>query len=344
MPLSAELTQKSVYAAVSAIEIYNKPNFSYREEAFSLLMANAWELLLKAKWVFDHAEAADCLHQIIDDGKGEKTPKLNRSGNPQSHGLPYIAAKLVEDSHSGLQRGCHDNILAILEIRDNAAHFLNKDLYLGRRVLEVGTASLRNYLVLATEWFQLDLSVYNFFLMPISFYHGFEAAEPIASANYPDQIKKLMAYLDMLEQKDNEREGTQHVALRLETKLVRGKDASCMTFQWTDDPNAPFVSVREEDLLKNYPLTYKTLTETLQRRYDDFLQNNTYHTLRKKLEKEPKYSLERVLDPNNPKSSRQRFFNSNILQEFDKHYNRRTKPTAPPKVPIGAKAGKDAAS
>jgi hypothetical protein len=104
------------------------------------------------------------------------------------------------------------------------------------------------------------------------------------------------------------------------------------------------VSVREEDLLKNYPLTYKTLTETLQRRYDDFLQNNTYHDLRRKLEKEPKYSLERVLDPNNPKSSRQRFFNSNILQEFDKHYNRRTKPTASPKAPIGAKAGKDAAS
>jgi hypothetical protein len=44
MPLSADLAAKSVQAAVAAIEIYNKPSFSYREEAFSLLMANAWEL------------------------------------------------------------------------------------------------------------------------------------------------------------------------------------------------------------------------------------------------------------------------------------------------------------
>jgi uncharacterized protein DUF3644 len=56
MPLSDDIAQKSVQAAISAIEIYNKPNFSYREEAFALLMTNAWELLIKAKWVLDHAE------------------------------------------------------------------------------------------------------------------------------------------------------------------------------------------------------------------------------------------------------------------------------------------------
>ena len=49
MPLSADLVNKSVQAAIAAIEIYNKPNFFYREEAFSLLMTNAFELLFKAK-------------------------------------------------------------------------------------------------------------------------------------------------------------------------------------------------------------------------------------------------------------------------------------------------------
>ena len=51
-------------AAVAAIEVYNKPNFSYREEAFSLLMTNAWELLLKAKWVADHGDTEKSLHSI----------------------------------------------------------------------------------------------------------------------------------------------------------------------------------------------------------------------------------------------------------------------------------------
>jgi hypothetical protein len=49
MPFSADLAAKSIQAAIAAIEVYNKPSFSYREEAFSLLMTNAWELLLKAK-------------------------------------------------------------------------------------------------------------------------------------------------------------------------------------------------------------------------------------------------------------------------------------------------------
>jgi hypothetical protein len=334
MPLSADLSQKSTQAAIAAIEVYNKPNFSYREEAFALLMTNAWELLLKAKWVLDHGEAPDCLYDFIEDSAGARTPRLNRSGNPHSHSLPYLAAKLVEDNDSGLQPGCHDNILALIEIRDNAAHFLNKDLYLGRRILEVGTASLRNYLQLATEWFQLDLSIYNFFLMPISFYHGFEAAEPATPAHYPDQIIKLLAYLDALEQQDDQRDDSQHVALRLETKLVRGKEASCVAFRWTDNPDAPAVTVREEDILKNYPLTYRKLTDTLKRRYNNFLENEDYHALRRKFQHENKYCIQRMLDPSNPKSSRQRFFNANILQEFDKHYKRRIKPgpSAPTKT------------
>jgi Protein of unknown function (DUF3644) len=331
MPFSADLSQKSIQAAIAAIEVYNKPNFSYREEAFALLMTNAWELLLKAKWVLDHAEAPDCLHQLIENDAGVKAAKLNRCGNPRSHSLGYLADKLVEDQDSGLQCGCHDNIMALIEIRDNAAHFLNKDLYLGRRVLEVGTASLRNYLQLATEWFQFDLSIYNFFLMPISFYHGFEVAEPATISSYPEQISKLIQYLDALEHQDNQRDGSQHVALRLETRLVRGKDASCVAFRWTDDPDAPAVTMREEDVLKNYPLTYRDLTDTLKRRYDKFLENDEYHTLRKKLQQENKYSIERVLNPHNPKSSRQRFFNANILQEFDKHYKRRVKPVPSPR-------------
>ena len=42
------LLDKSIASMLSAIEIYNKPNFGYREETFAILSVNAWELLLKA--------------------------------------------------------------------------------------------------------------------------------------------------------------------------------------------------------------------------------------------------------------------------------------------------------
>jgi uncharacterized protein DUF3644 len=326
MPLSKDLAEKSVQAAISAIEVYNKPNFSYREEAFSLLMVNAWELLLKAKWLLDHEENVETLYET-EILHGRPVAKTNRSGNPITFGLTYLAAKLVEDPDSGLEKPCHSNLLALVEIRDNAAHFLNKDLYFGRRILEVGTASLRNYLQLVTEWFQLDLSGYNFFLMPISFYHGFETAAPASLTHYPDQVQRLIRYLDILETEYQaaEEHPRQHVALHLETRLVRGKDAGAIAFRWTDDPAAPAVNVREEDVLKNYPMTYRDLMDTMRRRYVDFIENKDFHRLRRGIEKEAKYAMVRLLNPANPKTSKQRFYNANILQEFDKHYSRRTK-------------------
>ena len=47
-PTYRALLDKSVDSMLSAIEIYNKPNFKYREETFAVLAINAWELLLKA--------------------------------------------------------------------------------------------------------------------------------------------------------------------------------------------------------------------------------------------------------------------------------------------------------
>lgn len=322
MPLSVDLAAKSVQAAVAAIEIYNKPSFTYREEAFSLLMTNAWELLLKAKWLADHGEAVETLYEMTKDNTGGQKPKENRSGNPISVGLTYLAAAMVADKKTGLEKAAQENLLALVEIRDNAAHLINKDPYIGRRVQEVGTASLRNYLLLAASWFKLDLSQYNFFLMPISFYHGFEAAEPATRADYPVQVQKLLAYLDAREATDTDDVGGQHVALRLETRLVRGKDPAAVEFRYTDDPNAPAIAMRLEDILKNYPMTYDLLTAALANRYSDFMVNAKYHRLRRAFEAERKFCFPHPLNPTKPKGAVQRLYNSNIFQEFDKHYKR----------------------
>ena len=39
------MLDKSIVAMLAAIEVYNKPTFSFREESFSILAVNAWELL-----------------------------------------------------------------------------------------------------------------------------------------------------------------------------------------------------------------------------------------------------------------------------------------------------------
>lgn len=323
---SETLAEKSVQAAVAAIEVYNKPGFTFREEAFALLMVNAWELLVKAKWVASHGENLDALY-VAAKGKAKGSRRLNRCGNPMTFGLLYLIGKMIQDKQLGLTKPCQDNILALVEIRDNSVHFMNVDLQIGRRILEVGTASLRNYLHLSQHWFGLDLERYNFFLMPISFYHGFETAVSRSVSPYPQQIKNLLAYLDTLEQEALAYEAAcpEHsFCLHLETRLVRSKDATSLAFRWTDDPNAPEVRVTEEDVLGKFAWNFRDLTAQLRHRYADFLQNRQYHRRRKQIERDTKLSMVRALDPRNPKSARQRFYNPSILGEFDKHYKKHT--------------------
>jgi hypothetical protein len=85
---SKELLDRAVAATVAAIEIYNKPDFLYREEAFAVLAINGWELLLKAKWLADNGNKVSSLYVMEPRTKkdGSKSKKLRfketRSGNP----------------------------------------------------------------------------------------------------------------------------------------------------------------------------------------------------------------------------------------------------------------------
>jgi hypothetical protein len=62
------LLEKSVHAALSAIEISNKPDFKYREDSFSILMVNAWELLLKARILQRNKNKIESIY-IVDPTK-----------------------------------------------------------------------------------------------------------------------------------------------------------------------------------------------------------------------------------------------------------------------------------
>lgn len=170
------LLQKSVSSIVSAIEIYNKPNFLYREESFSILAINAWELLLKAKMLKEANNKLSSIyakeHRTNADGsKSEKkyVPK-NRAGNPRTVGLYKAITRLREEYSVNLDSSCGENVDLLVEIRDNAIHFRNDDKLLSKKVQEIGTANLKNYLALIKTWFNYDLSEYNFYLMPLSFF------------------------------------------------------------------------------------------------------------------------------------------------------------------------------
>jgi hypothetical protein len=328
-PKHKSFVDKSIGAALSAIEVYNKPDFKYREETFSILMINSWELLLKAKIIKENNGGLKSIYVMINKvGKnGNKlntlTPDLNRSLNPKTIGLPKCL-NICEQHPINLNTTVKENIFLLMEIRDTAIHFQHADLYLSKKVFEIGTASLKNYLTLITEWFKYDLSVYNFFLMPMTFFHEFEAIKSFSINSNKDQIENLLKYISEKEKEAPSDENKDfNISLKLETKFVKSTSTESLLVNYSNDPDAIKINVQEEDALKNYPYDYNKLTTALNKRFIDFKANQRYHNIRKPLMKNKKYCKTRLLDPTNSKSAKKDWYGTEIFKEFDKHYTRK---------------------
>jgi hypothetical protein len=328
-PKHKSFVDKSIGAALSAIEIYNKPDFKYREETFSILMINSWELLLKAKIIKENGGDLKSIYIMVNKvgKKGNKlktlTPDLNRSQNPKTIGLPKCLT-ICEQEPISLNPTVKENIYLLMEIRDTAIHFQHADLYLSKKVFEIGTASLKNYLTLITEWFNYDLSIYNFFLMPMTFFHEFEAIKSFSVNSNKEQIENLLKYISEKEKAAPSDESKDfNISLKLETKFVKSTSTDSLLVNYSNDPDAIKINVQEEDALKNYPYDYDKLTAALSKRYTDFKANQKYHNIRKPLMKIKKYCKTRLLDPNNSKSPKKDWYGTEIFKEFDKHYTRK---------------------
>lgn len=324
---SLQMLGKSTSALISALEAYNKPDVHYRGETFAILSLNAWELLFKAKVLYDNHNNPRAL--FVYERKRTKSGdwsnrtyiKRNRAGNPYTKALIQIVNDFDQSPQTRLPQELRKNLEALIEIRDNAVHFINPSPLLGKQVLEIGTATIRNYIELYRKWFNKDLSEYNLYLMPIGFVGapGCGTAIPISKDE-----SRLVSYLaDLMKTTDEESGNDFHVALEVNLSFKRTHEGGSTDVRITDDPDAIEVTLLEEDIRRKYPWDYNELTERLRGRYIDFKSNKKYHTIRKSLKNDSRYVRSRYLDPGNPRSLKKEFYNPNIIQVFDRHYTRK---------------------
>lgn len=323
---AARLLQNAEAALISAIEIYNKPTFAYREETFAILALNAWELLLKAKLMELHGNNPRCLYVYYNaktkTGKTSKKlrVKRNRTGNIMTIALDGCLSAL-EKKGVTVPGPAKTNLEALTEIRDNAVHYINASPQLSKQVLEIGTASLRNFIELGKLWLDLDLSGYSLYLMPIGFLPPAYGATGITISN---DEKNLVNYLaSLMKAGADDSIPDYHVSLDVNISFKRTSADAATTVMVTNDPNALRVTLSEEDIRTRFPWDYEELTKRLKARYIDFKENVKYHDLRRNFATDPQYMKSRFLDPGNTQSSRKDFYNPNIVAQFDKSYTLR---------------------
>lgn len=326
------LVDKAIEAAISAIEIYNKPSFRYREETFSIVMLNAWELLLKARILKENKNRMRSIQvferKINKSGQPGKRllPKRNRSKNEMTIGLGDAVGTVQAYAKDGIDQYCAENVGLLMEVRDNAVHFQNATKGLKKRVQEIGSASLRNFANASKSWFGRDLSSYDFALMPFAF----ESPTGVIQTVFADDAKgaqgklhKLLAEAERQYPFDPSKPFNVGVAVELRFVRRAAESAIPVRLAAPDDINAVPVTISEEEVRKRYLWTYDDLAQALRKRYSDFKMDKKFHATRRVLEKGTRPCLVRKLDPRNAKSAKQTFYDPNILKAFDAHYKQK---------------------
>lgn len=325
---SKQMLDKSISAMLAAIEIYNKPHFEYREETFSILLINSWELLFKARILqLEQNKIGSILEyekrQLQDGSDSQKLyRKKNRSGNYVSIGLFKAVDRLLNEYDDTIPLPVRNNIEALTEIRDNSIHFMNQDFVLRKRVYELSSANTINFLNLVRQWFGRDLSEFNLFLMPIAFVRNCNSADGQVLNSQEQKVIKYIKDLETNTEKDHVDDYAFSLDIELRMKRTSSKKSS-NEVNVTNNPDAASIRLDEEDIREKFPWSYAILTKRLSDKFTDFLMNQRFYAIKRELEKNPSLCNSRFLDPGNPKSAKKKFYNPNIIKEFDKHYTKK---------------------
>lgn len=185
---------------------------------------------------------------------------------------------------------------------------------------KLGFACIKNYMNIIKFWnIEIDLSKYNFYLMPLAYVDSKIEASSITT----DEVQK---YIDFVKNKVNrttDDEFTVAISIDIQFNKSNSFDGIGVKYSQYGIP----ITISEEDMRIKFPMDTKKLTDTAKKRYSDFKQDNKFNNLMKTIKSNDKLCYIRQLDPKNPKSNKKPFYGSNIWQELDKKYTKKNKTT-----------------
>lgn len=249
------LLENSISAILSAIEIYNKPDFRYRNEIFVILSVNAWELLLKSKILKDNNGKINSLYVKTPEGKILK----NRNKSPKTIGIHEAMIK------NRLDANVNRNLEEFIKVRDNAIHFYNKD-NLNYVIFSLGVANLKNYQKLVQQWYNKDLLEYNFYILPLGFAYSFTGYSHLELKKEPEIIKSLISTIQYYQEnpKDTDFDFTCDIEVNLvSAKKVTDTTDATIAVDKDKNENGQALLFSNKKLIDRYTLTYSQMWEKL---------------------------------------------------------------------------------
>lgn len=315
-------------AYFAAIEIHNKPNIPYRYETVTLLILNAWELILKA-YVWKYVKPS-CVFR-----EQRKTITLHK------------ALELVHEHISSQTpkefTATYKNIDLINVYRDSVAHYYEDELVPAIFAL-VARAAI-NYVEFMKVYFSKDvMAVENLSIMPLGFRMPFrpedflskkspEYSSSIETKNFIDQIVTVIRDLE-----ENGIEDSVVVGFGIYLESVKkmknsdllvaitSKDEALVTISQTkkirlsDDPHAQPFTLTDENYRDYYQYSHDALCEWCKVNIEGFSQNKLFNHIKREMESNKSWVYVRWLDSEKKTGNPRKFYSNLGLEEIKRRY------------------------
>lgn len=329
--VQSNLLKNSISAYFAAIEIHNKPNILYRYETVTLLIMNAWELLLKTfvrRYIKDKSIYENDNHTISFDKAITYTNDFINTIKPKK----FVAVK--------------ENLIKIEEYRNSIVHFYNEALE--PYIFMLVARSALNFVEFVKEYFSKDIiSDEGLFIMPLGFKLPFKPEDFLSKnvANYKTSeesrkfIESIVEVVENLKEQDIEDSIVLGFDIYLESvkKLtnsdllvaITSKEQSDASFakvtqaRFSNDPNAQVYNMSDNEFRSTWKYTYKDIVNWCKENIDGFKQNAVFNNIKREIKSDINCVYTRKLDSQNSKSVSQDFYTDYALERIKEEYEKR---------------------
>lgn len=326
--VQANLIKNSISAYFAAVEIHNKPNISYRYETVTLLMMNAWELILKA-YIRKHI-------------KGRSIFEANGHTIQFKTALAYVSEHINSDKPKSFI-AVKENLEAVEDYRNNIVHFYNEQLEPYIFMLIAKAAA--NYVEFLKKYFFRDIMAEEgLFILPLGFKLPFlpqdflskKAATQLDSPKAKEFMNLIIQKTKSLQEQGIEDSIVVGFNIYLESlKTASNSDiiAAIATadkadttitqvkkVQLTMDKGAPKVYVSDEEIMKQYPFSHQELVAKCRERIPNLKVNPKFYKILAPLRENSDLAYGRVNNPKSANKTMTYFYREPIIEEIKKRW------------------------
>ena len=336
--IQKNLINNAIQAYFAAIEIHNKPKIEYRYETTSILIIDAWELLLKA-FVRKYVK-----NKSIFRPKDKNKPGQEKETLPLKKIIVYCTEYLNSIDKNNYFRATAINIQKIEEYRDNSIHFYNEKIE--PIIFSLIAKSSYDFARFLKDYFGKDIiEDERMYILPIGFklpfdpvaYFSNKYTEMVKSEECREFIKNTVSCIEKLKEDGIEDSIVVGFNIKVDSiKKISNSDfivgidningtpvdiTKRRKIVLSNDKSALPVYMSTDEFYTAYPYNYTTIRDECKKRFPNFKADAKFIEIMENVKKNKQYADTLGKHPKSKSKAKPSYsFSEKVFDLLEKEY------------------------